>query len=172
MHLGIRGRLLALSIAVILTGLVGTQWYVSSALESDMDRREQSEMAVRADVTAAGLTLAGEFDGDAAERYVRAQSVANRARVTLIAPGGRVVADSSVTHDRVASLENHASRPEVRDAVRTGTGISQRASATIGEPLTYVARRVDGPGGAWVLRLAVSPQRFEAAHSAIHGLLL
>ncbi len=172
MRVGIRGKLLALSAAVILTGLAGARWYVSSALERDVDRREHAEMAVRADVTAAGLTQSGAFDGDAAERYVRAQSVANRARVTLIAPGGRVVADSSVARDRLAVLENHATRPEVRDALRNGTGLSQRSSATVGEPLTYVARRVAGPGGAWVLRLAVSPQRFEAAHSAIHGLLL
>ena len=58
------------------------------------------------------------------------------ARVTLIAADGTVLGDSD--HDP-ATMDNHATRPEVLDALRTGSGLSRRHSATLEEDLLYVA---------------------------------
>src|SRR6266542_966951 len=46
-------------------------------------------------------------------------------RVTLITADGRVVADSDVAMEEWASVENHAARPEVREALegRVGRGL-------------------------------------------------
>ena len=72
-------------------------------------------------------------------------------RTTLIAPDGRVLADSSVEPERVGSLENHANRPEILEASRTGRGVRTRFSSTVGERLVYAAVRLRG---GEVLRLA------------------
>lgn len=69
---------------------------------------------------------------DAAAREVRA-------RVTIIATDGRVVGDSAVSGPQLVGLENHGSRPEVREALATGAGWSIRHSATVGEDLLYTA---------------------------------
>ncbi|MBK9965797.1 MAG: hypothetical protein IPP07_13190 [Holophagales bacterium] len=76
-------------------------------------------------------------------------------RATLIAKDGRVLGDSSVAPDRVASLENHASRPEILEAGRTGRGFQTRFSSTVGQRLVYAAVRLRG---GEVLRLAF-PER-------------
>lgn len=76
-------------------------------------------------------------------------------RATLVAPDGRVLADSAVEPTRLASLENHAGRPEIAEARRSGTGVETRFSATMGERLVYAAARLRS--GA-VLRLAF-PER-------------
>ena len=76
-------------------------------------------------------------------------------RATLVAPDGRVLADSAVEPARVASLENHADRPEIAEARLSGTGVETRFSATLGERLVYAASRLRN--GA-VLRLAF-PER-------------
>src|SRR5262245_24690050 len=47
-----------------------------------------------------------------------------RSRVTVIAPDGRVLADSSVSGPALLALENHRHRPEVEEAFATGTGSS------------------------------------------------
>jgi len=60
-------------------------------------------------------------------------------RYTIIAGDGTVRADSE--HDP-ATMENHADRPEVREATVSGTGKSTRRSATLGIPMMYVAQRV------------------------------
>ncbi len=59
-------------------------------------------------------------------------------RVTLITRDGVVLADS---HSDPAAMDNHADRPEIAAAFRTGYGRSQRFSDTHGEELTYVAVR-------------------------------
>ena len=58
------------------------------------------------------------------------------ARVTLIAVNGTVLGDS---HEDPATMENHATRPEVVDALASGLGESTRYSTTLGEQMMYVA---------------------------------
>jgi two-component system phosphate regulon sensor histidine kinase PhoR len=70
-------------------------------------------------------------------------------RVTWIAPDGSVLHDS-VAGDE-AGLANHLDRPEVQDALRTGSGIAHRRSQTLDEETIYLARLL--PDGS-VLRVA------------------
>jgi two-component system phosphate regulon sensor histidine kinase PhoR len=74
-------------------------------------------------------------------------------RITLIRPDGRVVNDTDLAPDEVPSMENHANRPEVRQALATGRGESRRFSATESENRFYFARRLSGGD---VLRLSVA----------------
>jgi two-component system phosphate regulon sensor histidine kinase PhoR len=67
------------------------------------------------------------------------------ARVTLIAPDGRVIGDSSETVEGVAAMENHAQRPEVVAARATGLGRSRRHSDTLKIDMLYVAAPVNHP---------------------------
>ena len=60
-------------------------------------------------------------------------------RVTWIAPDGTVRYDSETD---AAGMENHADRQEVRDALRTGIGSSERYSATLMEKTVYRAARL------------------------------
>jgi two-component system phosphate regulon sensor histidine kinase PhoR len=61
------------------------------------------------------------------------------ARVTVIAPDGRVVGDSSLSGAELAAVENHAHRPEVAAALAGNTGTAVRHSATVDVDLLYVA---------------------------------
>jgi two-component system, OmpR family, phosphate regulon sensor histidine kinase PhoR len=72
------------------------------------------------------------------------------ARVTLIAPDGRVVGDSAETLEAIASMENHATRPEVLEAKALGVGRSRRHSDTLNIDMLYVAARVQNPAVAFV----------------------
>lgn len=66
-------------------------------------------------------------------------------RITIIAPDGTVWADSDAN---VATMENHAGRPEIVEAMKTGYGQSRRRSATVKRELMYVAVRVDRQDGS------------------------
>ena len=69
-------------------------------------------------------------------------------RVTLINPDGSVLYDSE---EPAEEMENHANRPEVADAIETGSGSSERSSSTLGEIMLYEAVRLDN---GTVVRLA------------------
>jgi two-component system phosphate regulon sensor histidine kinase PhoR len=93
-----------------------------------------------------------------------------KARVTLIAADGRVVGDSDVRDDQVGTLENHRTRPEVQQALKSGNGWSIRHSDTLRTSMLYVA--VSLPAGqVSVLRLALPLEYFDAAKRTMHKLL-
>src|SRR5262249_33214657 len=63
----------------------------------------------------------------------------------------------------LAGIENHADRPEIRDALAAGNGSSARHSATIGEDMLYVAVVVHHDGRpVGIARVALSLARVVA----------
>lgn len=77
-------------------------------------------------------------------------------RITYLEEG-KVLADSEVSADRLPFLEDHSSRPEVKQALEGSESIAVRQSSTLGMQLVYVARVVE-PGlqrHRGVLRLAI-----------------
>ncbi|MBN2189306.1 MAG: HAMP domain-containing protein [Chitinispirillaceae bacterium] len=60
-------------------------------------------------------------------------------RITVVLPSGKVIGDSEKLPD---SMENHAYRPEIREALRGVTGVSKRLSTTLHIPMMYVASPV------------------------------
>src|SRR5438445_1666433 len=60
-------------------------------------------------------------------------------RVTIIAPDGRVIADSTLSGDALAAAENNGQHPEVIEAQRGRVGTAVRASPMPGLDLLYVA---------------------------------
>jgi two-component system phosphate regulon sensor histidine kinase PhoR len=81
------------------------------------------------------------------------------ARLTVIAPDGRVLGESTRSSE---SMENHAGRPEVREALAAGTGWSVRASGTVGERLLYTAWRQTRGTEVRIIRAAVPLTRVSA----------
>jgi two-component system phosphate regulon sensor histidine kinase PhoR len=94
-------------------------------------------------------------------------------RVTLIAPDGRVVADSDVAAVDLARLENHRDRPEVRAALAGRVGRDQRVSGSLGAPLLYVAVPVtDGVRVLGALRLALPLAAVTSTYDELQRVML
>ena len=85
-------------------------------------------------------------------------------RVTLVGTDGAVLYDNQ---NSVASMPNHADRPEIAEALADGTGSAERDSETSGYVSVYRAIRLANGN---VLRLAVD--RDGAAAAVRHDLLL
>ena len=60
-------------------------------------------------------------------------------RITWVAADGRVLFDSDASADEMG---NHADRSEIAEALETGSGESERYSATMTEKTLYMARRL------------------------------
>ena len=93
------------------------------------------------------------------------------ARVTVVAADGRVLADSQ--HDPT-TMENHAGRPEVQQALAQGEGRAVRHSDTINRDLLYLAHRYQPAAGQppVVLRLALPLAEIDAALAELRWRLL
>ena len=92
------------------------------------------------------------------------------ARVTLIAPDGEVIGESS--EDRTI-MDNHATRPEIAAALVNGQGSSMRYSKTVGYEMMYtpVAINLDGQV-VGVTRVAVPLKDVEANVAQLQRILM
>jgi two-component system phosphate regulon sensor histidine kinase PhoR len=121
-------------VVVVGMGVLGA-YLVNSTRNSQLGNlRTQLENEARVTAEASlPLFLVQDSDLDAL-----AKKLGNEidARVTLIAVNGTVLGDS---YEDPATMENHATRPEVVDALASGLGESTRYSTTLGEQMMYVA---------------------------------
>ncbi len=77
-------------------------------------------------------------------------------RLTVIAPDGTVLADSSADRE---TMHSHAGRPEFVEALRAERGYSERYSRTLRDNLHYFARRVSAPDGRPLAVVRVAGER-------------
>ncbi len=149
---------------ILLTALIAAAFAVAvaTALVSASVRRnmeDRIERELTRDARMGAEVLAHRTNGSEAELDTEADALGRilSARVTFIAPDGRVVGDSDLTPSQLKEVENHSGRPEVVEAKQFGVGTSRRHSATIGTDMMYVAIPVSNPGMPLlaVIRLAV-----------------
>ena len=82
------------------------------------------------------------------------------ARITMVDGSGRVIGDSD---EPSAKMENHADRPEIRDAALSNAGSSIRFSKTLGKDLFYLAIPVKRDSDKLFIRLSMPLHDVEAA---------
>lgn len=156
MAASLRRRLLTSYVAVALLGLAVTVFGFLWSLERVTLRQVRESLERQARV--AGSILSPVYRTDSPQAFqerVRSLGLLAGARLTWIAPDGRVLADSYEAYSVLSLLENHRERPEVRMASEAGIGSSVRYSSTVGMRMLYVALAVRGEGGdAGFVRLA------------------
>ncbi|HYW50037.1 MAG TPA: ATP-binding protein [Gemmatimonadaceae bacterium] len=129
----------------LLLGLVLGVSLLLAAVIGVLDRRLYARIAEQQvlQLQSEARLLATQWnDRTAADAIANAAGVATGHRVTLIDVDGVVLGDSEFDQPRLARLENHRTRPEVRDAILGGSGRARRVSASAGDEELYVAVRM------------------------------
>jgi two-component system phosphate regulon sensor histidine kinase PhoR len=130
-----------LALIVASMGVLGI-YLVDSVRNSQLDNlRVHLEQEARLTAEASLPALLGQ--ADAPDVLAKRLGKEINSRVTIIAPDGKVLGDSV---ENPAAMENHGARPEVKDALATGTGESTRFSTTLQEQEMYVAVTVTSSG--------------------------
>ena len=150
---------LALTFFTLLVSvLVAVDFFAERVLRRDTERATFEQLAT---IARFARTRPPEFPSLASEQsedldrlnHWAAEVGSDGARVSVIRADGRVLADSQSDSQ---SMENHADRPEVQEALAKGEGRSVRRSVTLNRDLLYYAVRQDVPGGPpIVLRFAI-----------------
>jgi len=177
MTLGIRGKLLLISLGLIASALLISDLVLTSALDKTLTGRMRSDLAVRAELAereANRFAEASEIHASEAWQNLAMDLGARaKARFTLIALDGEVLGDSNLNTEGVTKVENHRERPEVVDALMHGHGASVRYSSTVQQRMMYVAIPFHRKGAvAGVVRVAVPLAQVDQAVANLHMLLL
>ena len=173
MKLALRSKLFWFPVAAILFAIGTGGLYLRYVLRHELESRIEAELLHLAR-SARELIVALEpaptiaAVDPLADRLGRATS----ARVTIIAADGAVLGDSRLSPARVAAIENHGSRPEVRGALRRQRGLSHRYSTTLEKEMLYLALPFETPRGRGAVRVAMPLGQVDHAMSQLHWLLL
>jgi two-component system phosphate regulon sensor histidine kinase PhoR len=144
MTLSIRWKVTIGALLVLACGLLIARSLVIRSLEQQEIVQAGKMLEARAGLVAYGLQPLLKQPGALSstsqlQAAVRDLSTRALARVTLVAPDGRVLADSAVSDSNLATVENHRTRPEIQQALATGQGSDLRTSQTTSERTLYVA---------------------------------
>jgi two-component system, OmpR family, phosphate regulon sensor histidine kinase PhoR len=155
-------------LALLVSVLLAVDFFAERALRSDYERAGFEKLATIARIAEARppqwAAASPEQPGNAPLRDWATQMAASGARVTVIAADGRVLADSEGDPQ---SMENHANRPEVLEAMAKGEGRSARRSATLNRDFLYLAVRQNRSAGPTsILRFALSPETVDVVLSS------
>ncbi|MBI5441203.1 MAG: hypothetical protein HY900_08335 [Deltaproteobacteria bacterium] len=127
-------RLLLQNVLVLLAVLVAGAVFLDRFLTHSAMRRLEEEVERFAVILRE--TTAGATSPAALQQLVRRAGRTARVRFTIVDAQGRVLADSERDP---ATMENHATHPEVADALKGREGRSLRTSRTLGVEMLYVA---------------------------------
>ena len=130
--------ILSVAVAVLMSSLI----IITGVLYQYFGNVQESQLKDE-------LSLAASATEQLGESYLESLD-SERYRLTWVASDGTVLFDS---HADAATMENHADREEIKEALVSGTGSSTRQSSTLTEQTIYEATRLDDGS---VLRISVS----------------
>ena len=158
MRLNLFWKLALTFLTLLLLALIGVDFSAERALRRDYERTGLEQLKAIAGIGQSHAPVLSELpptkpdEIKGLEAWVR-ELAASGARVTVITAQGLVLADSQSDPQ---TMENHAGRPEVKQALSEGTAHSIRHSVTINRDLLYYAvRSPTGAGQPVLLRFAL-----------------
>jgi two-component system phosphate regulon sensor histidine kinase PhoR len=164
-RLSLRGRMVMTAVAAAGVALAVVLLLAGPALESRAVEQSFATLLAEARLMARVVEdqLAKGTGPDALDPVVDDAARDVEARVTVIAPDGRVLADSVASGADLQAMENHAGRPEVQAALAGETARARRPSVTVGTELLYAAVPVRHGGRVvGVARVSLSLAAIEA----------
>ncbi len=174
MKLGVRFKLF-----LVLIGIVALSFAVADTFLTRTIEKEKTD-AIRDDLFVRAALVADQVSRESApiDDHATWDALADRmgktsgSRVTLVTPDGVVLGDSEVSADGLSKLDNHGSRPEIRDAISGGRGASARQSATLDEKMMYVAIPFGrGENAHFIVRLATPLRAVDDAIGRLRELI-
>lgn len=151
-------RIFILYAFIIFLAAILLEVYITAAVRGNYIATHEASLVIQANLISEEVPFASSARLD--DLCKRLKEVTG-ARITVIAPDGAVRGDS----DKHSSLlDNHADRPEIKHARKSGTGMAIRMSESLHHDFLYVARKVmrdEKPAG--FVRLSVPLKSVDAA---------
>ena len=130
-------------LAIVSMAALGA--YITNSVRSSQINNLHTQLENEAKITAeVSLPIfSGQERDDNLDVLAKNLGSQTGTRITIIALDGTVLGDS---HEDPTTMENHATRPEIQDALASGFGESSRYSTTLSKQMMYVAVPITDQG--------------------------
>ncbi|MCY0993209.1 ATP-binding protein [Nannocystis sp. ILAH1] len=159
MRLDVRGKLFLVSVLLVLSVVLVAGGYLEGQIREWAHGRAEAELLAQARVARVALA----YDNAPADAVADQLGAASGARVTIIDRSGKVLGDSEIAADELATVDSHSDRPEVMAAVAEGEGRAVRYSATLGTDMMYIAVPFTAGAVTGTVRIARPLEEMDAA---------
>lgn len=167
--MGFRTKL-ALSYIILIVLITGSFYlYFDHSLQREMIAESRGNLASQTQL--ARLLVMSSPRITSPQQLAESIGTVIKARVTLIAPDGRVIGDSDVGQARLAQVDNHLQRPEVQEALKAGSGSAVRYSDTLRTSMLYSAATYGREATNGVIRLAMPLEYLASAKGSLYGVV-
>src|SRR6185369_1193220 len=167
--MGFRTKLV-LSYIFLIALITGSFYlYFNHSLQKEMINESRANLASQTHL--ARLLVMSSKPAVSPQQLAESIGTVIKARVTLIAPNGTVIGDSDVGQAHLAQLENHLQRPEVQEALNTGSGSALRYSDTLRTTMIYSAMTFGSGAIDGVIRLAMPLEYLASARNTLHSMV-
>jgi two-component system phosphate regulon sensor histidine kinase PhoR len=155
-------------VVLILLSIVTVGIYVATTLKNFYLRKTAEDLEVDARLIEREVSATfSKDDRKSLERLCKNLGKAASVRITLILPTGEVVGDSD---EDPRMMENHATRPEIKEALAGQTGVSTRYSETLQKELMYLAIPIKKEENiVGVVRVSIPVIAIDTALNTIYG---
>src|SRR3990172_5685533 len=136
MKQGIFKRIFILYAIIILLSVFLIELYITDTVRKNYRDNLKENLSIQATLISSGIPFRPPSPLDALCRRLKE---ASGARITVIAPNGKVIGDSDTASNH---MDNHAGRLEIQQASMNGIGMAIRYSDTLRHDFLYVARKV------------------------------
>lgn len=122
---------------ITVISLVAVTWYASKALRDFYLDKTAADLKARALLLERQVhDLLEPLDEESIDLLCKRVGGRAATRITVILPSGKVVGDSE---GKPLRMDNHANRPEIRQSLNAGQGVSSRYSRTVRKHMMYMA---------------------------------
>jgi two-component system phosphate regulon sensor histidine kinase PhoR len=163
----IQWRITIWYVLLVIVSMAALGAYLTTSVRNNRLDSLSTQLENEARITAEASLPYFSAQGEKSDLDTLAKKLGSQidARITIIDSDGTVLGDS---HEDPATMENHAARPEVEDAITAGIGESNRYSITLERQMMYVAVPVTGEGGILgVARVALPLTQVESSVNSI-----
>ncbi|MBU2044997.1 MAG: cell wall metabolism sensor histidine kinase WalK [Candidatus Omnitrophica bacterium] len=146
-------------IFVIITAVIlsGVYFYLNSNLKKFTYQRIKTNLAKQIALSRTYLELESSKNITTYDLDVAADDIGKDLglRATIIGFDGVVYGDSELEGDSLLKVENHLYRPEVQQAIKSGSGESRRFSNTVKKDLLYITSVYGQGSKQGIIRLSI-----------------
>ena len=166
--MGIRSRIFFL-VFLLLTASIGISYVVAERdLTKAFELQTVNELKKQAGLLVASIDDINKFSSiEEADVAADSLGMAASSRVTLILNNGEVVGDSNLNIDQIKSIDNHANREEVIEALKKGSGWVSRYSNNLEQDLLYFAIQDNNKIKPNIIRISVPLNDLQSATSTL-----
>jgi len=166
--MGIRSRIFFL-VFLLLTASIGISYVVAERdLTKAFELQTVNELKKQAGLLVASIDDINKFSSiEEADIVADSLGMAASSRVTLILNNGEVVGDSNLNIDQIKSIDNHANREEVVEALKKGSGWVSRYSNNLEQDLLYFAIQDNNKIKPNIIRISVPLNDLQSATSTL-----